>query len=95
MNLSNDSPAGAQQANYVPNAAGCNGKPYNDPYVITSTGGLQYLNPSCFAVPTVGEVGNTGRNEWFGPHQYSINMSLQKNTKLTGAILASASCRGL
>jgi hypothetical protein len=83
QNLGNDNTAGAPQANYVPNAPGCNGQPYNKPYVITASGGLQYLNASCFQQPAIGEVGNSSRNEFFGPHQYSINMSLQKNTKIT------------
>src|SRR5262249_47644846 len=83
QNIGNDNTAGAPQANYVPNATGCNAKPVNDPYVITSSGGLQYLNPACFAVPSVGEEGDSGRDHFFGPKQYSINTSIQKNTKLT------------
>jgi hypothetical protein len=83
QNLGNDNTACAPHANYVPTAAGCNGKAINDPCVISASGDLQYLNVNCFQVPAVGEVGNTGCNHFFGPHQYSINMAIQKSTRLT------------
>ncbi len=83
QNLGNDNTAGAPQANYVPNAPGCNAKPVNDPVVITASGGLQYLNPACFQQPPVGEEGDSGRDHFFGPRQFAVNTSIQKNTKLT------------
>jgi len=73
--------ASNSRANYVPNAPGCNNTPINANYA--STSGISYLNPSCFAAPPVGELGNLARNAFFGPDSITFNPSLQKVTKLS------------
>ncbi len=62
-------------------AAGCNSAPINaNP--VTGTG-VFYLNSKCFQEPTIGEIGNLGRNSFFGPDIVTLNTAVQKNTKLS------------
>jgi hypothetical protein len=51
-------------------------------YVGTGTnvaGGMRLLNPAAFAVPAVGQVGNTGRNAFEGPGFYNLDVSLSRS----------------
>jgi hypothetical protein len=43
------------------------------------TGGTRLLNPAAFAVPAVGQVGNTGRNAFQGPGFYNLDLSLARS----------------
>jgi len=79
-NTGNNIGSSAPRPDYVPNAPGCNGKPINDPYILPS--GVFYANPACFAVPSVGEKGNVGRNALISPSNYALNLTVQKNTRL-------------
>jgi hypothetical protein len=78
-NLGNSVGASAPRPNLVLDAPGCNGKPLNDPVGPD----LIYVNANCFQQQAIGEKGNLGRNALIGPHSYNLNISLQKNTKLT------------
>ena len=82
--LSNNPGATANRADYVPDAPGCNGKPVFDDFKKNLRNGFPlYVNSACFQVPAIGELGNTRRNEFFGPSQWNFNMSLQKSTKVS------------
>jgi hypothetical protein len=61
---------GGDRPNYV---SGCN------PYVGTLT---EWVNPSCFTLPPVGEYGNLGRNVVFGPGAWNLDSALLKDTKI-------------
>ena len=43
-------------------------------------GGVAYLNLSCFSVPSGPVLGNTGRNQLFGPRLVNVDFSVFKNT---------------
>ena len=42
-------------------------------------GGVRLLNPAAFAIPALGQIGNTGRNEFRGPGFYNIDVSLSRS----------------
>jgi len=42
-----------------------------------------WFNPSAFALPTLGTVGNEGRNNFHGPGINNWDMSLEKDTRIT------------
>jgi len=42
-------------------------------------GGKRYLNPAAFAIPATGQVGNTGRNAFYGPGFYNIDISVGRS----------------
>jgi Carboxypeptidase regulatory-like domain/TonB-dependent Receptor Plug Domain len=44
----------------------------------------EFIDTSCFAVPTAGTLGNLGRNTIFGPRFWIWNASLHKNGNLVG-----------
>ena len=45
-----------------------------------------YVNTACFAVPAVGELGNSKRNGFIGPSQWNFNMNLQKSTRIDQSV---------
>lgn len=49
----------------------------------THSGGIQYVNTSCFVAPPAGHLGNAGRNYLSGPGQFNTDLSFYKNTKLS------------
>ncbi len=73
--------SGADRANYVPNAPGCNNAPINA-QPVTATG-FFFLNSNCFQEPAVGEEGTLGRDQLHGPGSATFNANLQKITKIT------------
>jgi len=48
----------------------------------------QWYNPSCFAVPTVGTLGSTGRDAVRGPSLVNLDFAALKNTKINEKINA-------
>jgi hypothetical protein len=85
--LSNNIGATANRANFVPDAPGCNNEPIFDDWKDRSRNGFPvYVNAACFAVPVVGELGNSKRNQFYGPNQWNFNMNLQKNTRISDAV---------
>jgi len=86
--LSNNIGATGNRADYVPDAPGCNGNPTIDNWKdnLNSSGFPVYINTACFAVPAIGELGNSKRNQFIGPSQWNFNMNLQKNTQITNSV---------
>ena len=85
--LSNNVGATGNRANFVPDAPGCNNEPIFDDWQDRSRNGFPvYVNTACFQVPAVGELGNSQRNQFYGPHQWNFNMNLQKNTQITNSV---------
>jgi len=78
--------ANNNRADYVPDAPGCNAEPiYKDFKKRLRSDFPVYVNPACFRVPAVGELGNSRRNGFVGPRQWNLNMSLQKSTKISAS----------
>jgi hypothetical protein len=85
--LSNNIGATGNRMNYVPDAPGCNSEPtYKDFKSRLRNGFPIYVNPACFQIPTVGELGTSIRNQFTGPNQWNFNMNLQKGTHLTQSV---------
>jgi hypothetical protein len=85
--ISNNVGATANRANFVPDAPGCDNEPIYDDWKDRSRNGFPvYVNAACFAVPAVGELGNSQRNQFYGPRQWNVNMNLQKNTQITSSV---------
>jgi hypothetical protein len=85
--LSNNIGATANRANYVPDAPGCNSEPIFEDWKDRSRNGFPvYVNAACFRVPAIGELGNSERNQFYGPRQWNFNMNLQKNTQITDSV---------
>ena len=79
--------ANNNRADYVPDAPGCNGQPVYENYRKRLRNGFpEYLNEACFRVPAVGELGSSKRNQFVGPNQWNLNVSLQKSTSLTDSL---------
>ncbi|MEQ1947766.1 MAG: TonB-dependent receptor [Bryobacteraceae bacterium] len=67
--------------NYVGSAPGCNNNPVNaNP---KQGNGVFWINTACFQLPRVGELGNAARGLVVGPNFRSVDISLQKMTKIT------------
>ncbi len=43
----------------------------------------QYFDTTAFALPTLGTFGNEGRNPFYGPGQYNLDLSFFKTTQVT------------
>jgi hypothetical protein len=70
---------------YVNLASGCN--PINSNWKQSGATGLQYLNLTCFSVPSNPlMIGNLGRNQIVGPGLFDMDFSIFKNVKLTERI---------
>lgn len=85
----NTTGAGSNRPNYVPNAPNCGGNPYNpNPTLspagtsLAAKGGVFWVNPSCFALPPLGEFGNTPRNFLHGPDATNLDFSVLKTTTI-------------
>jgi hypothetical protein len=79
--------ANNNRADYVPDAAGCNGEPIFKDYAKRLRNGLPvYVNAACFRVPAIGELGSSKRNQFVGPSQWNFNMSVQKNARITDSV---------
>jgi hypothetical protein len=79
--------ANNNRADYVPDAAGCNGEPIFKDYEKRLRNGFPvYVNAACFRVPATGELGSSKRNQFVGPNQWNFNMSLQKNARITDSV---------
>lgn len=79
--------ANNNRADYVPDAPGCNGQPVFEDYKKRLRNGFPvYLNEACFRVPALGELGSSKRNQFVGPSQWNLNVSLQKSTNLTDSV---------
>lgn len=74
VGLNNDRP------NFVPQAAGCDGNPYNSNP--KQGGGVFWLNTNCFQLPRVGELGNAARSLIRGPNFRSMDFSIAKSTRI-------------
>jgi len=69
---------------------GCNNTPvFSDPTnnAMTAAEHLSsantfYINPACFSLPTVGELGNLARNSIIGPSVVSFDAAITKNTRI-------------
>jgi hypothetical protein len=48
-----------------------------------ATANTFYINPACFSLPPVGELGNLGRNALIGPHAINWDASITKNTRIS------------
>ena len=80
---------GHNRPNYVPNATGCNGNPVNPNWKhasVSGASGVYWLNTNCFQLPGVGQYGNMGRDLVVGPNFRELDLSIQKNTKITERI---------
>ena len=58
-------------------AAGC------DPQNAILGVGVQWFKPSCFTLPTLGTIGDVGRNSLDGPRLFKVDMALFKDTKVS------------
>ena len=70
------STSGGQRPDYNP-APGCN------PNAINPGNASNYINTACFSWPTLGELGNLGRNTLRGPGLEEFDSSLFKNFRLS------------
>ncbi len=78
--LNNDRP------NLVPDAPGCNGNIYNSNP--KQGNGVFWINTACFQVPRIGELGNAQRGLVIGPNFRSMDISIQKMTKINERLSA-------
>ena len=60
--------------------------PKNNPMTQTehlATANVFYVNPACFSLPPVGELGNLGRNTIIGPQAIDLDLAITKNTRIS------------
>ncbi len=73
-------------SNVVSSTANCDNCPRNLGALIQRNGTNYFFTEeaaSMFSIPTPGELGNTGRNQFIGPRQFQTNVSLSKKFKFT------------
>jgi hypothetical protein len=75
-----DNQGASNRPNYVPNAPGCNANPVLPEAERFPVGSNpRWVNTTCFALPRLGELGNTPRNFVDGPSYMNVDAAVIKN----------------